>query len=187
MLEIVFARHGQSYGNLDRSLGPDTDLTDLGREQAARLGNWLSEQGYIFTALYCSTLRRARQTADIINEHFGLKIVFDADLREAEVGYLDNLPQRTDPLNEEPLPFFEPEYGQMYERVARAAARILAENPEGQVLIVAHGGTLATLLRCILGAHALLVRTEQAAVHCLRWEDGRWNLQYVNRQEHLAD
>lgn len=48
-----------------RSLGPDTDLTDLGREQATRLGNWLVEQGYAFTALYCSTLRRARQAAGI--------------------------------------------------------------------------------------------------------------------------
>lgn len=186
MLELVLARHGQSYVNLDRSLGPDTDLTDLGREQARRLGNWLAEQGHAFTALYCSTLRRARQTAEIVNEHFGLEIVFDTDLRETEVPYLDVLPSRTDPLSVEPPPPFRPEYGQMRERVARAAARILAENSDGQVLIVAHGGSLATMLRCILCTHALLVRTEQAAVHCLRWEGGRWNLQYVNRQEHLV-
>jgi broad specificity phosphatase PhoE len=185
MLELVLARHGQSYSNLDRSLGPDTDLTDLGREQAARLGNWLAEQGYAFTALYCSTLRRARQTAEIVNAHFNLEMVFDPDLREAEVPYLDNLPLRAEPLGEESSRPFESEYEVLRERVARATACILAENPEGQVLVVAHGGTLATMLRCILGTHTLLVRTEQAAVHCLRWEDGRWNLQYVNRQEHL--
>lgn len=85
----------------------------------------------------------------------------------------------------EPPPPFELEYEALHERAARATARILAKNPEGEVLVVAHGGTLATMLRCILGTHALLVRTEQAAVHCLRWEDGRWNLQYANRQEHL--
>jgi broad specificity phosphatase PhoE len=85
MIELVLARHGQSYTNLDRLFGPDMDLTDLGREQATRLGNWLVEQGYAFTALYCSTLRRARQTTDIINAHFGLEIVFDPDLREAEL------------------------------------------------------------------------------------------------------
>jgi broad specificity phosphatase PhoE len=183
MLELVLARHGQSYTNLDRLFGPDTDLTDLGREQATRLGNWLVEQGYAFTALYCSTLCRARQTAEIINAHFGLEIVFDPDLREAERPYLDNLPLRTEPLGQESS--FEPEYEMLRERVARATVRILAENPEGQVLVVAHGGTLATILRCILGTHALLVRTEQAAVHCLRWEGSRWNLQYVNRQDHL--
>lgn len=185
MLELVLARHGQSHGNLARSFGHDTDLTDLGREQAKRLGNWLAGQGYAFTAIYCSTLRRARQTAEIINAHFGLEITFDPNLREAEVLYLDNLPLRADPLSAEPPPPFEPEYEQMRERVTRAMAHILAGSPEGQVLVVGHGGSLATMLRCILGTHALLVRTEQAAAHCLRWENGRWNLQYVNRQEHL--
>jgi broad specificity phosphatase PhoE len=186
MIELVLARHGQSYTNLDRLFGPDTDLTDLGREQATRLGNWLVEQGYTFTAFYCSTLRRARQTAEIINAHFGLEIVFDPDLREAEQPYLENLPLRADPLGEEGASAFETGYEALRERVARATARILAENPKGQVLIVAHGGTLATMLRCILGTHALLVRTEQAAVHCVRWEDGRWNLQYANWQEYLC-
>ena len=85
MLELVLVRHGQSCGNLDRSLGPDTDLTDLGREQATQLGNWLVEQGYAFTALYCSTMRRARQTAEMINARFGREMVFDSDLREAEL------------------------------------------------------------------------------------------------------
>jgi len=186
MLELVLARHGQSHGNLDRSLGPDTDLTDLGRQQAARLGDWLVARGYCFTALYGSPLCRARQTAAIINLHYGLEIVFDPDLREAEQPYLDTLPQRADPLGEESPPSFSPEYEAMRERVVRATARMLSENPEGRVLVVAHAGTLGTLLRSILGTHALLVRTDQAAVHCLHWQAGRWNLQYVNRQEHLA-
>jgi len=187
MIELVLARHGQSYGNLDRSLGPDTDLTDLGREQATRLGNWLAERGYDFTAIYCSTLRRARQTAEIVNAHFGLEITFDPDLRESEGDHLSELPLRAGPLGVEPPPPFGPAYETLRERVVRAAACILAENPDGQVLVVAHGGTLGTVLRCILGAHAMLVRTEQTAVHCLRWEGGRWNLQYVNRQEHLVE
>lgn len=186
MLELVLARHGQSYGNIDRSLGSDTDLTDLGRDQAARLGDWLVEQAYDFTAFYSSTLRRARQTAGIINQRLGLEIVFDADLREAERPYVDDMPIRADPLGSGgPRPPFEAEYEAFRERVTRATARILVENPEGQVLVVAHGGTLATMLRAILGTHDLLVRTELTAVHCLRWEDGRWDLQYANRVRHL--
>jgi len=53
-------------------------------------------------------------------------------------------------------------------------------------LVVAHAGTLGTMVRSILGAHALLVRTELTAVHGLRLEEGRWNLQYLNRREHLV-
>jgi 2,3-bisphosphoglycerate-dependent phosphoglycerate mutase len=186
MLELVLARHGQSYGNLDRSLGPDTDLTDLGRQQAARLANWLAVQDYAFTGFYCSTLRRARQTAAIINAHFGLEITFDPDLRETEQPYLDNLPSRADPLGVDPPPPFSPEYETFRARVMRATSRILIGHSTGQVIVVAHGGTLATMLRGMLNVHALLIRTEQAAVHCLRWENDRWNLQYLNHQEHLA-
>ncbi len=187
MLELVLARHGQSYTNLDRAFGPDSELTDLGREQAARLGRWLAEQGYAFTAFYCSTLLRARQTAEILNVHLGLNILFDSDLREAEVPYLEWMPRRVDPLQHEALSAFDASYEELRGRVARATARILSENQEGHVLVVAHGGSLGTMLRCILGTHTLLVRTEQTAVHSLRWEEGRWNLQYVNRQEHLLD
>jgi broad specificity phosphatase PhoE len=186
MLELVLARHGQSYGNLDRSLGPDTDLTDLGRQQATRLGNWLAEQGYAFKALFCSPLRRARETAEIINTRFGLDIVFDPGLRESEGDHLVGLPKRPGPLAAEPRPPFGPEYQGDYERVAQATARVLSETPEGQVLIVAHAGTLGTMLRHILHTHALLVHTGLAAVHSLRWRKGLWHLQYVNRQEHLV-
>jgi broad specificity phosphatase PhoE len=185
-LQLVLARHGQSHGNLDRSLGPDTGLTGLGREQAKCLGDWLAAQGYAFTALYCSPLRRARQTAQTINEHFGLEIRFEPDLREAEVPYLSVLPARPEPLGVDPASPFSEEYEQMRGRVARATARVLAESPEGQVLVVAHAGTLGTMLRCILGTHSLLVHTDQAAVHSLQWLDGRWIVQYLNRQEHLA-
>lgn len=186
MTELVLARHGQSHGNLDHSLGPDTDLTDLGRKQAARLREWLIEQDYDFTAIYCSTLRRARQTAKIVNAHFGLEIVFDPDLRESEGDHLSELPLRSHPLDVEPQPPFGPQYEAIRERVVRATARILDGNPEGQVLVVAHAGTLATMLRSILGAHSVIVGTEQAAVHALRWDGVRWFLQYMNRQEHLT-
>ena len=185
MLELILARHGQSHGNLDRSLGPDTDLTDLGRAQATRLGHWLAapEQGHAFTACYCSTLRRARQTAAIVNAHFKLDITFERDLREAEAHY--EHPQRAAPLAPDPPPPFDPDYEAMCERVTRATARILAENTEGQVLVIAHAGTLGTMLRCILGAHALRLGTELTGTHCLRWRDGLWVLRYTNRQEHL--
>lgn len=186
VLELVLARHGQSATNVDRLLGPDTDLTGLGRRQAERLGTWLAGQDYRFSAIYCSPLRRARQTAEIVNAHLGLEIVLDADLRETEVPYLAWLPERAGPLGAEPTPPFAAEYEQMRERVARATARILAEHTAGQVLVIAHGGSLGTMVRTILGTHALLVRSDQAAFHVLSWLGSRWNLQHVNRKEHLV-
>jgi broad specificity phosphatase PhoE len=185
MVELVLARHGQSLGNVEGTLGHDTDLTGLGRQQASRLGAWLAQQGYAFTAVYASPLRRAQQTAEIINTHYGLRVTTDPDLREAEVPYLHVLPQRSNPLSAEETQSFAEEYEQMRARVIRATKRILGENPEGQVLVVAHGGTLGTMVRTILGSHSLLVHTELAAAHSLVWQDNRWNVLYTNRREHL--
>jgi broad specificity phosphatase PhoE len=185
MLELLLAHHGLSQGNLDRSLGPDTDLTELGRQEAAQLGDWLACQDYAFTALYCSPLRRARQTAEIINAHFGLEIVVDDDVRETEVAYLDVLPSRPSPFGRESHSPFADEYEQMRQRVLRATTGILDENSGGHVLVVAHAGTLGTMLCSVLDSHALLVHTDQAAVHSLRWREGRWVLEYLNRQECL--
>jgi broad specificity phosphatase PhoE len=187
MLELILARHGQSHGNLDRDLGPDTCLTDLGCQQARRLGSWLAAQGYQFVALYSSPLLRARQTAEIVNAHYGLEIALDPGLREADLPYLHALPKRSDPLGCENAPPFALEYEGMRQQVIGAANRILGSHSEGQVLVVAHAGTLGTLLRTILGAHALLVWTELTAVHCLHLQDSRWTLQYLNRREHLVD
>jgi broad specificity phosphatase PhoE len=185
MLELVLARHGESYGNLDRAMGSDTELTALGRWQATRLGNWLAEQDYAFRALYSSPYLRARQTAEIVSIRLGLKVMVDPDLRETEISLEDSLPRRQRPLElEPPVPFTE-EYQELYERIKRATARILDENREGQVLVVAHGGSVGTMVRCILGTHPLLVHTDLAAVHCLCWRDHRWDMVYMNRQEYL--
>ena len=180
MLKLVLTRHGQSHGNLNRSLGPDTTLTDLGREQAQRLGSWLARQDYHFTSIHSSPLQRAHQTAEIINAHFGLEITLDPDLRETELPYLDVLPRRQSPLDREPPPPFEAEYEQMRERVARVTARILKENPEGRVLVVAHAGTLGT----ILNSHALLVHTEVAAVHGLICESASLRVRALGSAVH---
>lgn len=187
MTGLILARHGQSFGNLDHSLGPDTDLTELGRTQAQRLGDWLSAQGYTFDALYASTLRRAQQTAQIINAHFNLEITPDPDLCEAEVWLPDTLPTQAGPLDANPAPPFDLEYTAMQQRVARATARILEENPSGRVLVVAHGGTLGTMIRGILGSHALLIHTDLTGLHGLSWQDGLWYMQFLNRRQHLQD
>ncbi len=186
MLELILARHGESHSNVDRTLiGTDTELTERGRRQAEQLGLWLADQGYDFSRIYASPLRRTRRTAEIVNAHYGLEIIFDYELRETEKSYLEHMRRRSKPLGEDPNPPFRPEYEAMRGRVTRSTERILAENPTGQVLVVAHAGTCGTMIRAILGTQTVIVRTELAAVHFLSWENGLWNLQYINRQEHL--
>jgi broad specificity phosphatase PhoE len=186
VIDLTLARHGESFGNLDFSHGPDSDLTDRGREQARRLGDWLVQHGYIFTALYASTLQRARQTAEIINAHYGLEIRYNADLREVEYWLPALLPPQEGPLAPSPDPPFAQEYLAFLERIMRATAQILEENPSGKILVVAHGGTLGSIVRGLLGMHALLVHSDLTALHRLGWNNGRWELFFLNRTEHLV-
>jgi probable phosphoglycerate mutase len=150
------------------------------------LADWLAEQGAQFDALYTSPQRRAVQTAEIINGVLGLDIVLDADLRETEVKYLHVLPRRPSPLAGVPDQPFEAEYEQMYSRVLRVIRRISAENARGRVLVVAHAGTLGTMIRTILGSHSLIVHTGLSSLTGLQWREGHWHLLYANQQEHLA-
>jgi probable phosphoglycerate mutase len=79
---IYLARHGQTFHNAGAGDSyEDADrLSELGWEQARRLGRLLVDRGV--RAVITSPLRRARETADGVNEALGCPIEQDEQLRE---------------------------------------------------------------------------------------------------------
>ncbi len=71
---LYLVRHGQTPYNAERRLQGQTDipLSETGRGQARALGERLKNEGARFDALYCSRLKRARETASIVGEYLGL-------------------------------------------------------------------------------------------------------------------
>ena len=68
MRRLIIARHGNTFedGEAPRRVGvTDLPLTAKGREQAAVLGTWLRERGWIPDAVYAPVLLRSRETAEI--------------------------------------------------------------------------------------------------------------------------
>jgi broad specificity phosphatase PhoE len=62
MSELTLIRHGQAA-----AFSPDSDrLTDLGRRQAERLGQYLLERGIRFDEVHSGTLRRHLETEQIV-------------------------------------------------------------------------------------------------------------------------
>ena len=98
MARILWARHGQNVANITRTLSHrvfDGDLTGTGRQQAAALAERLAVQDIGIGQVVSSTLRRARQTAEIIAARLRLPVAAELDeLRELNVGGLDG---RSDP------------------------------------------------------------------------------------------
>src|SRR5918995_5242417 len=83
---LVMLRHGQTeYNAGSRMQGQlDTDLSDLGREQAAAAAEVLAKRQPL--TIVSSDLRRALDTAVALGERSGLPVLVDTRLRETHLG-----------------------------------------------------------------------------------------------------
>jgi glucosyl-3-phosphoglycerate phosphatase len=83
---LVLLRHGQTeYNATSRMQGQlDTDLSDLGRQQAAAAAEVLVTRQP--SLIVSSDLRRALDTATTLGERCGLPVSVDIRLRETHLG-----------------------------------------------------------------------------------------------------
>lgn len=196
-MDLILIRHGQAQWNADQGgVNEDPPLTALGRKQAQRAGAYLRSE-FRISALYASTMARARATAEIINEYLGLeRIVYLDELREFSEDYSADMPHFASPL--EALHLTEPvrplqisrHYSTFQERVQRGLETILAAHldlaeTDAQIAVVSHGGVMGTILRSVTGSHHFSFQTENTGMHILRWQDQRWHILALNRVEHL--
>jgi broad specificity phosphatase PhoE len=90
MKKLILIRHGQSSIFEKKLTGGFTDepLTDLGREQAHLTGKRLAEMIKDTTnvGFYCSTLKRAHETAQIIGSYISLIPIESDALRDLNNG-----------------------------------------------------------------------------------------------------
>ncbi len=158
MTRYCLIRHGQTDWNIEgRYQGQaDAPLNEVGRAQALTLGKAIADQ--TFAAIYSSDLSRARETAQIIAPFLNLPVSLDVRLREINQGEWEGKhiaeiktryaqmwkKHRKDPDNA------RPPGGETLREVAQRMASSLNElshiYPEGPVLIVSHGLSLATVL-----------------------------------------
>lgn len=190
-MNLLLARHGESEWMVHGDeAGFNSALTDRGRYQARLLGRWLAANQDGIDAIYASPLIRARDTAQIVAAELGLPVTLDHDLREFEVFYWDDDDDYAPPyINGAVAPpaYLAESYLPFKARVQRATRRTLEAHPEDTVLIVAHGGTVGTIVRCLLGAHSFGVYTDATGLHGLRWIGNRWLVEFMNRLDHLRE
>jgi 2,3-bisphosphoglycerate-dependent phosphoglycerate mutase len=74
MFKLVLVRHGESTWNKEnRFTGwTDVDLSQRGQEEAAKAGQILRQQGYVFDIAFTSVLKRAIRTLWIIQDQMDL-------------------------------------------------------------------------------------------------------------------
>lgn len=160
---LLLARHGQTLWHAENRYAgvSDVGLTDEGRAQADRLGEWAGRQaaaGAPIDAVWTSTVPRAMTTAEPACRALGVVPKREHDLRECDFGVMEGRTlaefDATDPtaaaaFRADPVvnPFPSAEDPRTAAtRGAEALHRIAEKHEGGRVLVVAHN----TLLRLVL-------------------------------------
>jgi probable phosphoglycerate mutase len=199
--QLIIVRHGQTQWNLKliRQGHLDSPLTEKGVAQAKALGERLARE--TFTALYSSDLGRALQTAQMIAEATGHKIVTDARLRERHLGIFQGL--NGDEIREKYPEEYRlhrtvgptyviPDGESVEQQVARNVEYLkeIAERHVGEkIVVVTHGGVLSGLFRHTFSIPFTAPRRFEftnASLNVFNYEDGNWLLQTWGDISHLG-
>jgi probable phosphoglycerate mutase len=199
-MECWLVRHGESTWNSERRFQGtlDAPLSTRGRAQASALAAGLGDTR--FDALYTSPLGRARETAAACGARLGLEAVLLDELREISLGDWEGLTLEAVQAREgdyyrrwleapvdHPVPGGEPMPG-LATRVRAALDRLCAVHPEGRVLVVAHGGVIASALCGWLDRPLNAIwtfRLANASITRVELPAGR--LLGINEVDHLRD
>ncbi|MCB9453590.1 MAG: histidine phosphatase family protein [Anaerolineaceae bacterium] len=194
---IYLMRHGQSVVNVERRLTCrkfEGDLTELGREQAARAAVWLADKG--ITRIGHSPFHRAVQTAQIVARKLNQTLEMEDGLREMDCGGFEG---RTDDAAwEEFIAIYRrwksaewdaafPDgetFRHAYERFSRCL-HAAGDN----TLLVTHGGITLTVVPYLCVNAAALQRTDYldntGLVVLERYDAERYICRSWNLVEHL--
>ena len=155
-MKILLIRHGETTGDLEDRYGGtyDDHLTEEGRQQLGRTAQLL--RGKVVDKIYSSTLIRARESAEIVNQMLNVEIEFEAGLRERGYGVLGGLTKEeakqkypeavelhNDPANTDPEGESQSDFIQ---RVTETFTGIVARGGE-QVVVLSHGGPIKVILK----------------------------------------
>lgn len=168
-MQIYLVRHGQSQANAGLTDKLDSDLTDMGQQQAARTAERLRGEG--LTRAYVSPLRRTLETISFLCSAADLRAEVTAEACEYFSahwpGYRDFQGLSPDEIAAEfPFAYFgstfpcepkwwpqEPENDQLiYARAVRVRDALLRQfaGSEQRLVLVSHAETVGRLIEALL-------------------------------------
>jgi broad specificity phosphatase PhoE len=187
---VVGAETRRFIGHLDVPLSP------LGEAQVAALAARL--RAVVLDAIYCSDLRRTRQSAEILAAPHHLTPISDPALREFAMGRWDGLTaEEIRALDASAFDAWTGDVGRfqfpggeslpdLEARAWPAFEAIVTRHAGGTVAIVAHGGSNRMILCRALGLgpeRLLALGQDYAALSVLERTGSRWTLRVLNHRE----
>lgn len=195
MKKLFLIRHGETDGNRALKYYGHTDirLNRNGIEQVRKLAESIGNEPIV--SIYSSDLARAYETATIIAKDHGLNVMQSRGLREINLGdweglTFEEIKARDEELvrqwigefstfrmpNGESIPEFRT-------RIEDEVNAIIAQNSEGTVCVVTHGGVTRMVLCHIMGwdlASFWHIRQDTGCLNIIDFEGGRSRLVLLN-------
>ncbi len=178
-MKILLVRHGESEHNARMTDDEDSPLTKRGKRQAEYLGKSLKKQKIDIKYIYCSNLKRSKQTAEIISK------IINVPIKE-NFGELDEY--RSKYLRRK----LSASFNSRVRKLKRFLKEIEKEKDKNKtVLIVAHGITnriiIGHLMRLPLRKQLLSLNQHNTGLSVLEWNKNYkdWGLRFMNDVNHL--
>ncbi|UJL48360.1 histidine phosphatase family protein [Virgibacillus sp. NKC19-16] len=189
MTTICLIRHGETDWNAGGRLQGMTDipLNDKGIRQAEECAAFLRAVDY--DVLIASPLKRAKRTAEIINNKLNLPFVEMEDFKERAFGDAERMtmeerltayPDKNFPNQEESEAFTH--------RVMAGIDTITQNYPDKSVLLVAHGAVINVILTVISNGEIGADKTKllNACISNIHYQENQWNVKNFNLVDHLS-
>ena len=161
-MKLIMVRHGESQANVKGiySGWTDYDLTERGKEQAEKAGEYLKNIN--IDKIYSSPIKRALKTAQIISSQINKDIKIIDDLKEINFGIFDGK------THKEIIKVYKDEYENwvknyikhrisqgesledLYNRINNFINKLKKDNNDKTYLIVTHGGVIQVLITILL-------------------------------------
>ena len=198
MAKIYLVRHAEAEGNVYRRIHGqyDSRITPNGLRQVDALRARF--QDIPIDACYASDLNRTCVTARAVYLPKGLERRRDRRFREVDLGRWEDIPfgwlerfepERMTQFNKEPQLWSVkdsetfPEYTQRFLTALREAAE---ENDEKTIAVFTHGCVLRGV-QYLLGGNEWPPYCDNTAVSLLDYENGAFQIEYLNDSSHLSD
>lgn len=201
LLSVVLLRHGETEQSLERRFSGSSDLplTDKGLAQAKAVAVRIDGTPKI-AAIYCSPLKRARQTAEAVGRQLGLPVIVEEQLREISFGDWEGLTfaeakrvggeafarwsQSTD---------VDPPGGESQtkclERIAGLRNELLQRHKRERVLLVTHVTPIKSLIGEALGGLKIASRVnlDLCSLSRIDYHNDRTVVKLINEVSHLGE
>lgn len=186
---LYLMRHGETLFNVQHKIQGwcDSPLTERGRLQAIKAGQYFKDNQIVFDHAYCSTSERSSDTLELVTEMPYIR------LKELKENYYGQLEGESERLNQHLTPkdceTFYLQYGgessnTVRERMMDILTAIMKQDDHDSVLAVSHSGACFNFLR---GIQDPMEELEKGFGNCCifvyEFENDMFTLKEVIRQE----